>query len=78
MSKQFARVEDDDSENGDVGPDVRPLLAEPDRPIPVSRRDLLALLIEADEALDGDSNDAEHDALFSLRESIAGFLSEEN
>lgn len=34
-------------------------------------RDALA---EADEALGGDSNDAEHDALYSVRETIAGLL----
>jgi hypothetical protein len=38
-------------------------------------RDLLrAALEEADEALGGDSNDAEHDALHSLRETLAGLL----
>ena len=32
-----------------------------------------ALIDEADKALDGDSNDAEHDALYALREKLAEF-----
>ena len=38
------------------------------------RDQLKAALDEADEALGGDSNDAEHDALYSVRETIAGLL----
>jgi hypothetical protein len=39
-----------------------------------ARDRLREALAEADEALGGDSNDAEHDALFSVRETIAGLL----
>ena len=34
-------------------------------------KDLNALIDQADAALDGDSNDAEHDALYSIREQLA-------
>jgi hypothetical protein len=44
---------------------------DPDRKIVVTAGELVALLNEADEALDGDSNDAEHDALYSIRESLS-------
>jgi len=54
--------------------DLSPLLKEPDANITVTRHELLKLCIEADKALDGDSNDAEHDALYSLRESLSEFL----
>jgi hypothetical protein len=43
-------------------------------PLLDAAEELLGMLAEADEALGGDSNDAEHDALYSLRESIAGLL----
>ena len=44
-------------------------------PIDGEHRDALkAALDEADEALGGDSNDAEHDALYSVRETIAAIL----
>jgi hypothetical protein len=43
-------------------------------PLLDATEELLGMLAEADEALGGDSNDAEHDALYSLRESIAGLL----
>jgi len=36
--------------------------------------EIIDLLNEADKALNGDSNDAEHDALYSLRESLASYL----
>lgn len=39
-----------------------------------TREALAAALAEADEALGGDSNDAEHDALYSVRGTIAGLL----
>ena len=42
------------------------------------RDDLRAMLDEADKALGGDSNDAEHDALYSLREIIAGLLGDDS
>jgi hypothetical protein len=38
------------------------------------RETLQGMLDEADAALGGDSNDAEHDALYSIRETIAGLL----
>jgi hypothetical protein len=71
---QFDRIEDDHHPNGERYPDLQGMLKEPDARITVRRHELLELLIEADEALDGDSNDDEHDALYSLRESLAGFL----
>jgi len=39
--------------------------------IKLAPAELVALMDEADEALNGDSNDAEHDALFSLREQLS-------
>ena len=39
-----------------------------------TREALAGALDEADEALGGDSNDAEHDALYSIRDTIAGIL----
>ena len=47
-------------------------------PLLDARDGLRAMLAEADEALGGDSNDAEHDALYSLRESIAGLLGDDS
>lgn len=35
--------------------------------------ELNALIDRADKALDGDSNDAEHDALYTLRETLAKY-----
>lgn len=35
---------------------------------------LIEMMDEADEALNGDSNDAEHDALFSLREQLSNLF----
>ena len=43
-------------------------------PLTDARATLKAALDEADEALGGDSNDAEHDALYSVREAIAGLI----
>jgi hypothetical protein len=43
-------------------------------PLTDVRGSLRAALDEADEALGGDSSDAEHDALYSVRETIAGIL----
>jgi hypothetical protein len=54
--------------------DLTPLLKEPDAQIVVTRHELLKLCIEADRALDGDSNDAEHDALCALRDRLSTFL----
>lgn len=45
-----------------------------DEPLLDVRDQLREALDEADEALGGDSNDAEHDALYSVRETIAGLL----
>lgn len=36
--------------------------------------ELIDLLNQADEALNGDSNDAEHDALFAIREQLSDFF----
>ena len=36
--------------------------------------ELVALLDTADKALNGDSNDAEHDALYQIREVLSGTL----
>lgn len=44
------------------------------RPVVVQASELTELLAEADAALDGDSNDAEHDALYSLRVSLAEWI----
>lgn len=44
------------------------------QPLLDARDSLREALDEADEALGGDSNDAEHDALYSVRETIAGLL----
>ena len=35
--------------------------------------ELNALIDQADKALDGDSNDAEHDALYAIREALAEY-----
>lgn len=40
--------------------------------------ELNALIDEADAALDGDSNDAEHDALYSIREKLAELSTDPN
>lgn len=71
---RLTRKDDDDSTNGDVGPDLTDLLREPDAPVRVMRHELLAALSAADVALDGDSNDDEHDALYELRETVADWL----
>jgi hypothetical protein len=39
--------------------------------IKITVKELNALIDKADKALDGDSNDAEHDALYSLRETLS-------
>lgn len=39
--------------------------------VSMTLRELNALIDKADKALDGDSNDAEHDALYALRETLA-------
>lgn len=61
-----ADPEDDSIPAGDVQTFDEPLLD--------ARDTLKEALAEADEALGGDSNDAEHDALYSVRETIAGLL----
>jgi hypothetical protein len=40
----------------------------------IPSRALCALIDNADQALDGDSNDIEHDALYYIREQLADFL----
>ena len=40
--------------------------------------ELNALIDKADRALDGDSNDAEHDALYDLRETLAEMSTDPN
>jgi hypothetical protein len=42
----------------------------------LSLPELNALIDSADKALDGDSNDAEHDALYSIREHLADMSSD--
>jgi hypothetical protein len=67
--------------------ETTPELADPDEPdVPLSdppleepltgdwRERLKSALDEADAALGGDSNDAEHDALYLVRQTIAGLL----
>jgi hypothetical protein len=49
---------------------TKQMLREPDAQIAVTRNELLRLMMEADKALDGDSNDDEHDALYSVREEL--------
>jgi len=39
--------------------------------ISVTPEELISLMQEADKALDGDSNDDEHDALYSIREQLS-------
>lgn len=39
--------------------------------IKVSPRELMILMNHADEALNGDSNDAEHDALYDIRQELS-------
>jgi hypothetical protein len=53
---------------------MRQLKEEGDCNITLTRHELLEMLAEADEAIDGDSNDAEYEALFSLREQLAAML----
>jgi hypothetical protein len=52
--------------------DLRPLLEEPDARITVTRHELLGLVIEADEALDGTSS--VRGTLASIRESLSELL----
>lgn len=62
---------DSDPEDETVPPEDVQTFTEP---LLDARDTLKAALDEADEALGGDSNDAEHDALYSVRETIAGLL----
>jgi hypothetical protein len=66
------QITDRDKHKGKVN--LRPLLKEPDAKITVTRAELLKLCIQADAALDGDSNDAEHDALNTIRGVLSDFL----
>ena len=43
------------------------------RTVTVTLAELNALIDQADKALDGDSNDAEHDALYAIRETMAEY-----
>lgn len=54
---------------------IYPVLGDPIYPVEPDLRDALkGALAEADEALGGDSNDAEHDALYSIRQTLAEIL----
>jgi hypothetical protein len=67
-----ASLADADNTGENISPDEYQTFAEP---IDGSEREgLMEALNEADEALGGDSNDAEHDALYSVRETIAAIL----
>jgi hypothetical protein len=44
--------------------------------VAIPLKDLNALIDLADSALDGNSNDAEHDALYNLRETLADWSQE--
>jgi len=44
--------------------------------IQMTPEEIVALMDEADKALNGDSNDAEHDALYSIREQLSGIFEE--
>ena len=46
--------------------------------IVVTPSELVALMQTADEALNGDSNDAEHDALYELREELSEIFEDPN
>lgn len=68
------RIDDDNYPNIQRGPDLTSLLAEPDAPVTVTRHELLRAIQAADRALDGVSNDAEHDALYDLREILSEWV----
>jgi hypothetical protein len=61
---------DDDEGQFSIPVEIRELAKAQD-PIRIKAATLVAMMDEADEALNGDSNDAEHDALFSLREQLS-------
>lgn len=70
MPKTNRVGKDDEEGQFNIPQDIRDLAKAQDR-IRVSASTLVALMDEADEALNGDSNDAEHDALFSIREQLS-------
>lgn len=61
----------DDNDRFIIPPDIRRRAAARTDRIMIKPATLIALMDEADEALNGDSNDAEHDALFSIREQLS-------
>jgi hypothetical protein len=50
----------------------------PGERVVIDLKELVALIDKADAALDGDSNDAEHDALYSIRETLAELSTDPN
>jgi len=71
MKRITGRVGNNDEEGQfNVPQDIRES-AKDLEPIKIKAATLIALMGEADDALNGDSNDAEHDALFSIREQLS-------
>lgn len=66
----------DNNDDLTFAPVVEEMLQGPDAKIVVTRHELLRLMLAADKALDGDSNDDEHDALYEVREGLGAFIEE--